>query len=286
MARGRDSRAMRQEARPLTVHPLPGALGAEIHDLDLAKALDPPTAQAVREVLLRYLVVFFRDQDLRAAELARFARLFGTTMPYPMVQGLPDEPHVIEVLKREDETVNFGGLWHTDTAYLEQPPMGSLLYALEVPPAHGDTLFANGYLAYESLSTGMKDMLLRLRVVNRSDGSAVSATRAPRSGQLQQTTFEAEHPVVRTHPETGQRTLYVNSAHSVRFAGMTEAESEPLLRWLFAHQTQAAFTCRFQWRPGSLAFWDNRAALHYPLNDYHGYRRRMLRIQLEGDRPV
>lgn len=270
----------------LTVRPLPGALGAEIRGVDLSAPLAPATVQAIRETWLKYLVVFFRKQTLGARELAAFARLFGTPMPYPMVRGLPEEPHVIEVLKREDETVNFGGLWHTDTAYLERPPMASLLYALEVPRTGGDTLFANGYLAFDTLSPGMRAMLEPLRAVNRSDGAAVSATRAPRSGTLQETTFQAVHPVVRTHPETGRKSLYVNGAHSVCFDGMTEDESQPLLQWLFAHQSQAAFTARFQWAIGSLAFWDNRAALHYPLNDYHGHRRRMLRIQIEGDRPA
>lgn len=269
----------------LSIRPLPGALGAEIRDVDLSAPLGPATVRAIRDTWLKYLVVFFREQTLGARDLAAFARLFGAPMPYPMVQGLPEEPHVIEVLKREDETVNFGGLWHTDTAYLERPPMASLLYALEVPRIGGDTLFANGYLAFDALSPGMQAMLEPLRAVNRSDGDAVSATRAPRSGALQETAFQAVHPVIRTHPETGRKSLYVNGAHSIRFDGMTEDESQPLLQWLFAHQSQAAFTARFQWTVGSLAFWDNRAALHYPLNDYHGQRRRMLRIQIEGERP-
>ncbi len=286
MVGGQDTPTGEAKRSSLTVRPLPGALGAEIDGVDLSSPLDPRTVQAIREIWLQYLVVFFRDQTLGARELAAFARLFGTPMPYPMVAGVPEEPHVIEVLKREDETVNFGGLWHTDTAYLERPPMGSLLYALEVPQVGGDTLFANGYLAFDALSPGMQAMLERLRAVNRSDGAAVSATRAPRSGSLQDRSFQAVHPVVRTHPETGRKVLYVNGAHSVRFDGMTEDESEPLLRWLFAHQSQAPFTARFQWTAGSLAFWDNRAALHYPLNDYHGHRRRMLRIQIEGDRPA
>ncbi len=274
------------EETGLTIHPLPGPLGAELRGIDLSRPLTGSEVTAVREALLRFQVVFFREQELGKHELAAFARQFGITMPYPMVQGLPDEPHVIEVLKREDDAINFGGLWHTDTAYLEKPPMASLLYALEVPPAGGDTLFANGYEAFEGLSSTLQDILDGLRAVNRSDGAAVTATRASSPGGPQAQAYEAIHPVVRTHPETGRKSLYVNSAHSVRFEGMTAEESEPLLRWLFAHQTQAAFTCRFQWAPGSLAFWDNRCALHYPLNDYHGHRRSMLRVQLEGDRPV
>lgn len=275
------------KAAAVAVEPLAGALGAEIRGPDLARPLGEEEVRAVREALLRHLVVFFRDQDLDPAALVRAASLFGEPAAYPMLPGLPGFPLVTEVLKREDETVNFGGLWHTDTAYLERPPMGTLLYAVEVPPAGGDTLFANGRLALEALSDGMRSMLAGLRAVHRSDGAAVAATRDPRrpAGAPEPEPLEAVHPVVRTHPETGRGSLYVNPAHTRRFEGMTEEESRPLLEFLFAHQARPEFTCRFRWRPGSLAFWDNRAALHNPVNDYHGHRRRMLRIQLAGDRP-
>ena len=158
-----------------------------------------------------------------------------------------------------------------------------------MPPAGGDTLFANMYLACETLSDGLREMLEGLTAVNSSAKADVSRTRedrvrsAPKKGG--DCAFEARHPVLRTHPETGRRALYVNVAHTVHFDGMTEAESAPLLGYLFRHLTKPEFTCRFRWQPGSLAFWDNRAAQHNPINDYHGYRRIMHRVTLAGDRP-
>jgi taurine dioxygenase len=186
--------------------------------------------------------------------------------------------------------VNFGGLWHTDTAYLDCPPMAAMLIAREVPPFGGDTLFASGTAAYEALSEGMRRLLDPLRAVNSSAKADVTKTREDRlkdnSRADARPVYEAEHPVVRTHPETGRRALYVNSGHTSRFAGMTEAESAPLLQFLFAHQTRPEFTCRFNWAPGSLALWDNRCVLHNPINDYHGHRRVMHRVTLAGDRPA
>jgi taurine dioxygenase len=165
-----------------------------------------------------------------------------------------------------------------------------MLLAREVPPRGGDTLFANMYLAYETLSAGMRRMLDRLVGVNSSAQADTTKTREDRmrdGGKRDDARPEyvAEHPVVRMHPETGRKALYVNRGHTLRFAGMAEAESAPLLDYLFAHQTRPEFTCRFRWQVGSLALWDNRCAQHYPLNDYHGYRRVMERVTLAGDKP-
>ncbi|MBM3573672.1 MAG: taurine dioxygenase, partial [Alphaproteobacteria bacterium] len=219
-----------------------------------------------------------------------FGRRFGELGRYPFVRGLADHPEVIEVVKLEREKVNFGGIWHSDTTYLEQPPLGSMLYALQVPPAGGDTIFANMFSAYEALSDGLKRMLGQLRAINSSGKADVSRTRedriAARPGDKAREVFESCHPVVRTHPESGRKVLFVNIAHTARFEGMTEAESAPLLNYLFQHQTRPEFTCQFRWRPGSFAFWDNRACQHNPINDYHGHRRRMLRITLAGDKPA
>ena len=192
------------------------------------------------------------------------------------------------MVKLEYERVNFGGVWHSDTTYLERPPMGSMLYALEVPPQGGDTLFANQYLAYESLSAGLKRTLDGLVGVNTSTKAAASKTREERmraSGETLKVLI-GEHPVVRTHPETGRKALYVNAGHTASFSGWSEDESRPLLEFLFAHQVRPEFTCRFRWQPGSLAFWDNRCTQHNPVNDYHGYRRVMHRVTLAGDLPV
>ena len=261
-----------------------GALGAEITGVDLSKSIP---AKEIREAFLEHQVVFFRDQQLDPAQFMAFARGMGTPVEYPFVKGIDGFPEVIEVKKLEHEKHNFGGIWHSDTAYLAEPPMGSMLLAREVPPHGGDTLFASQYLAYESLSSGMKSLLSGLKAVNASSKANVTRTREDRikeqggSGKE----YEAEHPVVRTHPETGRKALYVNTGHTVRFAGMTEEESAPLLEFLFQHQIRPEFTCRFQWRVGSIAFWDNRCTQHNPINDYHGHRRVMHRITLAGDRP-
>ena len=273
----------------LDIRPIAGALGAEIEGVALDRELDAETVAALRLALLDYLVIFCRGQELPPARFLAFARRFGTPVEYPFVSGIEGFPEIIQVAKLEHETVNFGGIWHSDTTYLERPPMGTMLVAREVPPVGGDTLFANQYLAYEALSEGMKKLLDGLVAVNSSAKANTTRTREDRIKSDPSTRaredFLAEHPAVRTHPETGRKALYVNIGHTVRFAGMTEAESAPILDYLFEHQTRPEFTCRFAWRVGSLAFWDNRAAQHNPVNDYHGYRRIMHRITLAGDRP-
>jgi len=272
----------------LEIRPIAGALGAEIHGIDLAGELEAELVTAIRRALLDHLVIFFRDQNLTPAQFLAFARAFGTPIEYPFVRGLPDFPEIIEVKKLEHETVNFGGIWHSDTTYLETPPMGSMLLAREVPPVGGDTLFANMYQAYATLSPGLRALLAPLRAVNGSAKADVTRTREDRvasnPGEARKS-YEAVHPVARTHPETGRQALYVNVAHTLRFEGMTEAESAPLLDFLFAHQVKPEFTCRFRWEAGSIAFWDNRCAQHNPVNDYHGHRRVMHRITLAGDKP-
>jgi taurine dioxygenase len=264
-----------------------GALGAEISGVDLAKKIPDEIVTAIRSAFLEHLVVFFHGQKLTPPQFMAFASRLGEPIEYPFVKPIAGFPKIIEVKKLEHERQNFGGIWHSDTAYLERPPMGSMLLALEVPPYGGDTLFANQYLAFDSLSPGLKQLLENLAAVNASSKADATRTREDLVKQEGQTSkdFVAEHPVVRTHPETGRRALYVNVGHTVRFAGMTEPESAPLLEFLFRHQVKPEFTCRFQWRVGSLAFWDNRCAQHNPVNDYHGHRRVMHRITLQGDKP-
>jgi taurine dioxygenase len=269
-----------------------GAIGAEISGIDLAAPMDGETMGALRAAWLEHLVLVFRDQDLDSAGFMAFARRWGEPIEYPFVKGLEGYPEIIAVRKLEHERVNFGGVWHSDTTYLPVPPMASMLLARELPPQGGDTLFASMYAAYESLSAGLRQMLDGLRGVSSSALADVSKTRedtmrgqASASGGSA-TVLTAEHPVARTHPETGRKALYVNRAHTARFAGWTEAESRPLLEMLFAHQISAEFCFRLRWRPGTLAIWDNRCAQHYPVNDYHGYRRLMHRITLAGTVPV
>ena len=270
----------------MEVRRLSGALGAEILGVDLAQPTDEGVAE-IRRIFLEHLVVFFRDQALTPAQFMAFAHRMGRPVEYPLVKGIDGFPEVIEVKKLEHERHNFGGLWHSDTAYLETPPMASMLLAREVPPFGGDTLFSNQYLALESLSEGMRQLLSGLTAINSSSKADASRTREDRikeqSGKGRD--YLAGHPAVRTHPETGRKALYVNVGHTARFKDMTEEESAPLLNYLFQHQIKPEFTCRFQWRVGSLAFWDNRCAQHNPVNDYHGHRRVMHRITLAGDKP-
>ncbi|MGH6895569.1 MAG: TauD/TfdA dioxygenase family protein [Geminicoccaceae bacterium] len=273
----------------LEVRPLSGAIGAEIFGVDLAEAQGDDTIREIRAALLEHVVIFFRDQELSPQQLLALAERFGEPAEYPLIKGLPECPLVLPVIKEPHERTNFGGIWHSDTAYLERPALGTLLYALETPPAGGDTMFANMYLAYETLSDGMRRLLEDLRGVNVAGKPVTLKTReemhTKRGTAADPEAISAVHPVVRTHPETGRRALYANFAHTLRFEDMTEEESEPLLSYLFAHQIKPEFTCRFRWQPGSLAFWDNRASQHYPLNDYHGHRRVMHRVTLVGDRP-
>jgi taurine dioxygenase len=273
----------------IEVRRIAGALGAEVLGVDLARGLSPETVAELRRIWLEHLVIFFRDQALTPAQYLAFAETFGEPVEYPFVKGLEGYPRITPVVKLEHEKVNFGGIWHSDTTYLETPPMASMLLAREIPPVGGDTLFANQYLAYDTLSDGLKRTLDGLTGVASSAKADVSKTREDRirtdGRDDARRDYTAEHPVVRTHPETGRKALFVNVAHTACFKGWTEAESAPLLDYLFRHQVQPEFACRFVWRPGSIALWDNRCVQHNPVNDYHGYKRVMHRITLKGDRP-
>lgn len=266
-----------------------GALGAEISGIDLRSKLDASKAAAVRQVLLDHQVIFLRDQDLTPQQFLDFATAMGTPVEYPFITGLDGFPQIIEVKKLEHERSNFGGIWHSDTTYLQEPPMGSMLLSRDIPPYGGDTLFANQYLAYDALSDTMKRLLDGLLGISTSAKADVSRTREDRiksDGKKDAPkNYSAEHPIVRTHPETGRKALYINVAHTAGIQGMSDAESASLLAFLFEHQVKPEFTCRFAWSNNAIAFWDNRCTMHNPINDYHGFRRIMHRITLQGDRP-
>ena len=269
----------------MEIRRIAGALGAEILGVSLKK-LSQGEVDAIRRAWLEHLVVFFRDQDLTSEQFMAFAKRIGKPVEYPFVTGIAGFPEIIEVKKLEHEKVNFGGIWHSDTAYLSEPPMASMLLARELPPAGGDTLFANMYMAYDTLSEGMRKVLGPLTGINASTKADATRTREDRTGgDDRRKEYVAEHPVVRTHPETGRKALYVNVGHTARFKDMSEEESAPLLEYLFQHQIRPEFTCRFSWQPASIALWDNRCTQHFPVNDYHGHRRVMHRITLQGDRP-
>jgi taurine dioxygenase len=272
--------------RTIEIELIAGALGAEIRGVDLSRELPGETLAELRAAWLEHLVIFFRDQKMEPAAFLAFARHFGEIAEYAALKGLPDYPLITPVIKLEHETTNFAGAWHSDTAYLEEPPMASMLIAREVPPAGGDTLFANMYLAYERLSPGMKKLLDGLYAVNSSARGDASRTREDRlAATANRAVLLAEHPVVRTHPETGRKALYVNWGHTQKLRDFTDQESAPILAFLFEHLTRPEFTCRFRWQPGSLALWDNRCTQHNPINDYDGYRRVMHRLTIKGDRP-
>ncbi len=280
---------MSAEGKSIDVLPLTGAIGAEISGVDISEPLPAETIGEIRQALLDHLVIFLRDQQITPEQQIAFVSRFGEPDIYPFVKGLEDYPEITPVLKLPEETVNFGGIWHSDTVYQAQPPMGTVLYAKELPPVGGDTLFANQYQAYEALSAPLRDFLDGLTAINSAAKGSAAATRSDRvsdAGTGRQEVLEAEHPVVRTHPETGRKALYVNTGHTIRFGGMTEAESTPILEFLYQHQIKPEFCCRFVWSPGAMAFWDNRCAQHYPVNDYHGHTRLLHRITLKGDKPV
>lgn len=275
----------------IEVKPLSGAIGAEIHGVDLTAPLDNETFSEIHQAFLDHLVIFFRDQRLTPDQHLAFARRFGELNRHAYVKGLDGYPEIMEIRKEKEETENFGGLWHSDVTFLEKPALGSVLYAREVPEHGGDTLFANMYLAYEALSEGMRKVLADLTAMHSANQFYGRRSGFYREGgsmrvkHTEEAEAEVEHPVVRTHPETGRKALYVNSAFTVRFKGMTEAESAPLLKFLYEHLARPEFTCRFRWQADSIAFWDNRCSQHYALNDYHGRQRIMHRVTINGDRP-
>ena len=274
----------------MSVRPVSGALGAEVSGVDLAR-LDDAAFAAIYDAFLAHHVLFFHDQSLSPEAYLDFARRFGPPADYPFAKGLEGYPQITEIVKEPHQTTNFGGMWHTDTTYSDCPPKATMLSAVETPEAGGDTLFANMHLAYETLSEGYRRILDGLTGVNSSALHAASLrgdhleTGSMGAKPAARPVLEAEHPVVRTHPETGRKALYVNPAHTARFAAMTREESVPLLDYLFDHAVRPEFTCRFRWRPGSLAVWDNRSTWHSAINDYDGHRRVMRRITIEGDRP-
>ena len=271
----------------INVKPVSDALGAEITGIDISLPLDAEVVEEIRNAFLSHLVIFFQNQVITPQKQLNFAEQFGIPMEYPQLKGLPECPLVTEVIKLEHEKLNFGGVWHSDTAYLKQPPMASMLYAIEIPPYGGDTIFSNQYMAYENLSDGIKKTLSELIAVNSSSKPEVSMTREDRMSEagMELNGLDALHPAVRTHPETGRKALYGNKAHTTHFEAWTEQESKSLLEFLFHHQVRTEFTCRFSWEKNSLAFWDNRCVQHNPVNDYHGFRRIMHRVTIAGDKP-
>ncbi|HIE90028.1 MAG: TauD/TfdA family dioxygenase [bacterium] len=264
-------------------------IGSEISGLNLSKPIAPDTLALLRNLWLERKVLFFRDQHLTPDQQVAFTKQFGEVEKYPFLKGLEGNPLVAPVLKLPEETVNFGGIWHSDTTYLEKPADGASLYALELPPIGGDTIFCNMSTAYEALSADVQKSVAGLKAVNSSAKAAISMTRVNRladaGDQHTPEAFSSVHPVIRLHPETGEPAIYVNQAHTVCIEGLPEADSDRLLNMLYQHARKPEFQCRFRWSVGALALWDNRASHHYPVNDYYGYRRLLHRVSLRGTQP-
>jgi len=272
------------------VHPTSGPLGAELLGIDLSESLDSESAAEIRQALNEHGVIFFRDQRLSPEQHIAFAQSMGTININRFFKTVPGYPQIAEVRKEPAQTTNIGGGWHTDHSYDQIPALGSILLAREVPPRGGDTMFACMAQAYDALSEGLKKTLKGLRAVHSSrhvfgvKAHAANPERKDRFVNAELATQDAVHPVVIRHPETGRPTLYVNGNFTTHFEGWTELESKPLLDFLYAHASRPEFQTRFRWEEGSIAFWDNRATWHYALNDYHGERRLMHRITIEGVR--
>jgi len=264
------------------------ALGAVINGVDLARPLSASEVDAIRQTLADFGVVFFRDQRLTPEQHLGFARRFGDINVNRFFKTVDGYPEIAEVRKEPDQQRNIGGNWHTDHSYDLAPAMGSMLYAREVPGSGGDTLFASMYRAYDALSDGLKRTLEGLRGLHSSRhvfGSSTDGLRGDLQGRVLNPDLavqDAVHPVVVRHPGSGRKALYVNPGFTVRIDGWTDEESRPLLHYLYEHASRPEFSCRFQWSPGSIAFWDNRSTWHYALNDYPGQRRLMHRITIEG----
>jgi taurine dioxygenase len=271
----------------LSIRKLAGALGAEITGVDLSRPLSEDIIAEIRRAFVDHQVIFFRDQDLSPEQQLAFGRRFGPLNIHPYVAGMAGHPEVMEIVKEPMDKVNFGGGWHSDMSFLEAPSIGSILYAVEIPAWGGDTLFASQVAAYEALTPGLKATLEGLNAVH-SAGREYSAQGHSAQKRASMKVAEAEgavgefvHPVVKIHPETGKKALYVNPAFTMKFEGWSRRESKPLLDFLFDHCRYEAFTCRFAWAAGSVAFWDNRSVWHFALNDYPGQRRHMRRVTVD-----
>lgn len=278
----------------LEVRPVSGALGAEVSGVDLSERIDDALFAAIRSAFLEHGVIFFRDQKLSPAAQIAFARRFGELDIHPIVNPTEEHPELVRVWKPAGQSASFGVGWHSDNSFFGEPSLGSMLYGTVIPPHGGDTLFASTEKAYAALSDLFKQRLEGLSAVHSAaraydpgtTGEAKYRGQAPITYRHSDVIYrEVEHPVVRTHPETRRKGIYVNAMFTQRVVGMTERESEALLGFLYQHCARPEFTCRFRWQVGSLALWDNRCVQHYALDDYQPYERVMYRVTIRGDKP-
>ncbi len=275
----------------MDVRPLTGICGVEVFGLDISQPLQPDVVAEIRRLLSGSGVVFFRDQSLTPEQHKAFGIQFGPLVSNPVYDHVPGYPEIMPVVKEPADRYNIGDTWHSDMSYMEEPPLGSILYAREVPPQGGDTLWTNMRVAYEALPVAMKEMLAGRRALHsdRFLTERLQERNAGRSTRLREDRVGKEltalHPMVRCHDESGQPALYINYPFTWALEGMSREESLPLLNQLVQHATRPEFCCRFRWEKGSVAFWDNRCTMHYACNDYQGHRREMHRITVTGPRP-
>lgn len=270
----------------IEVRPLSGAGGAEIRGVDLSQELDNATAGAVHDAFLEHIAIFFPGQQLTPQQMDRFVSRFGDPLVHPYLHAVEGSPYVHELRKTPDQTVNFGNGWHADFTFLERPSAANALYARVVPKFGGDTVFINTALAYDCLSAGMKRMLADVRCVHRVHPRYVTDVDVMSNQKGKVTEEQFIHPLIRTHPETGRKILYLNPSFVPQFEDMTEAESKPLLEYLTNFMAQPEFQIRYRWAADTFGIWDNRTSLHTALNDYHGQLRVMHRmVVLETSRP-
>jgi taurine dioxygenase len=276
----------------LTIHPIAGVLGAEISGVNLAEPIDEQTFAEIHAALLEYLVIFFRDQQLTPEQHIAFGQRFGKLHVHPYIPNLEGYPEIIKLKSADDgpgKMAYQSNQWHTDLTYSAEPPMASILRGVNVPEAGGDTMWNNLYAAYESLSAPLRhfvdDLTAVHDIVTSMPTDFMEQTWAPdQLKRMQQATPPVEHPVVRTHPETGRKCLFVNRNFTSHIAGLSRIESDGVLDLLYQHIEQPEFTVRFHWRNNSMAMWDNRCTQHYALTDYRSLRV-MHRVTVCGDRP-
>jgi alpha-ketoglutarate-dependent taurine dioxygenase len=291
--------------RYIEVKPLAAAMGAEICGVDCAGVSDAQFAE-IEQALFRHKMIFFRNQAISHGDQSAFSRRFGPFAEDAYTTGVEGFPEVQPVTKEADERTGFlfGSGWHTDSPFLAMPPAISTLRSIEIPPFGGDTIWANSTLAYATLSETMKAMLsgLKVHMSIRKGLASAQALATPGDtaiGRLAQTKGMAAypddlmrkitgsyHPLVRTHPRTGDKALYCDVTYACGIEGMTDEESAPIIDYLVRHITQPAFTCRLRWETDMFVMWDNRACVHQAFNDYDGYRREMYRTTIAGDAPV
>jgi taurine dioxygenase len=271
--------------RTIEVRKLNPVIGAEIYGVDLSKDPGNQQFQEVHDALMENLVIFFRDQTMTIEQHKAFGRRFGKLHVHPNApQEFGDHPEILVIKADENSKHVAGEVWHTDVSCDEEPPMGSILHMHTVPPdGGGDTMFANMYAAFESLSRPIQRMLEGMTAIH--DSAKAHGYRAKQNDRTDKAYPRTEHPVVRTHPVTGRKGLNVNRGFTTRIVQLKPHESNTLLEMLYQHLETPAFICRFHWQPNSVAFWDNRATQHQALFDYFPHRRYGLRVTVRGDKP-